>query len=217
MNNEVKTSYFREEYYIPDAYEKPTIPKYHNNSFGKLLVVGAACSLITVCNYSPAPMDIQSIERDVIQIESYEHALNSNIRELKKVMSTVSGDKLEIMRKELIDQIISFKSLNDNWDGYGAIPLGVKCASSAVEIARNIDNAAIDNMEDCFPNTNGSISIQWKNKSGERLSLSIGEDAFSYYCKRNGIATEYFNNMAINEESIRILSDNIQSIVVADV
>lgn len=217
MNNEAMTSYYREDIFIPDAYGKPAIPQYRNNPIGKILVAGAACSLMAVYNYSPAQADINSIERDVVQIESCEHAMNANIRELKKVIGTVSGDRLEQARKELINQIISFKSLNENWDGYGAIPLGVKCASSAIEIARNIENTAIDNIEDCFPNTNGSISIQWKNKSGERLSLSIGEDTFSYYCKRNGIATEYFNNVAINEDGIRVLSASIQSIVVADV
>src|SRR5690606_27065497 len=80
-----------------------------------------------------------------------------------------------------IENILSFKSLENSWDGYGALPLGVKCAKNAIMLLDSFDMAILTKVSDIHPNPNGTITFEWENKDKEIVSLEIGKDTFTYF------------------------------------
>ena len=101
-------------------------------------------------------------------------------------------------RKDVLEQILSFVSLKNNWDGFGALPTGVKCAKAAISLLENLSDLAIIMMDDILPNTNGSISMEWKNSSKEKFALSIGANSFSFYFEENSIP-HFFDKWSNND------------------
>ena len=189
---------------------------YSRRSFGKILSIGTACALIATHEFPMVAFDEAAILRNVDAIEQYEATINSDIKGFNKVMAAIV-DTNEDVRQNLMDQLMSFRSLVQSWDGYGAIPAGARCAASAAIVINGLSNQAIDEMEDFFPNTNGSLSFKWTNALGEKISLSVGSDSFSYYCKRNGMEVELFDGVPVNEITIKKLNEDIQSVMIADV
>ena len=116
---------------------------------------------------------------------------------------------------EIRETILSSRALANNWDGFGAVPVGVQSASMAISLLENLTPAAIKQIDDCFPESNGTISLKWKNEYAERISVNVGSTGMSYYVKLLGEETEYFNSIEINEQSVQMLSKKIESIVYA--
>lgn len=129
------------------------------------------------------------------------------------LVSSHQRSNIEELRKASYEQILSFKSLDNNWDGFGAIPINVRCASSALCIINYLEEPELNTIIDLFPNANGSVCIKWGNNNGERLTLSIGADVFSFYLKKNGLDVEYYDNQHINDVSASLLIGKIKSII----
>ena len=129
------------------------------------------------------------------------------------LVSSYQRSNIEELRKASYEQILSFKSLDNNWDGFGAIPINVQCATSALCIINYLEEPELSTIIDIFPNTNGSVCIKWGNNNGERLTLSIGADTFSFYLKKNGFDAEFYDNQDINEVSTSFLVRKIKSII----
>ncbi len=128
-------------------------------------------------------------------------------------IETVSKiDKINFTKKEITKDILSFKSLKNNWDGYNAIPLEIESAGNAIYLINEIDEKLVAKIEDFYPNTHGTITFEWKNELKEKLFLEIGNDAFSYFVKYNNSAPQFFNNLQLTNENIKKLSDFIKSI-----
>src|SRR5690606_20136204 len=60
-----------------------------------------------------------------------------------------------VVREDLVNEILSFKSLKENWDGYGAVPLEIKSASNALNILNKLDNTSISKVNEIYPNPHG--------------------------------------------------------------
>lgn len=101
-------------------------------------------------------------------------------------------------KKDIITSIISFKFLQQNWDGYGAIPLEVESASNAIELISFLSQNSLDRLSDSYPNPNGTISFQWENECSEIISLEIGNNTFSYYVELNSLPPQFFSNVKVN-------------------
>lgn len=127
----------------------------------------------------------------------------------------VKNDQYQRAMNEIRKAILSSKALANNWDGYGAIPVGVQSAMKAMTLLDYLSPAAIKEMYDCFPEPNGTISMQWKNIYSERVSVNIGAERMSYYVKYDGEDTEYCNSIVIDKESGTILSQKIESLICA--
>lgn len=85
----------------------------------------------------------------------------------------------------LKNKVRSFVELEDNWDGYEAGPTLPEVAENA-EILINCLNADfIERVFDVYPNPHGTMSIEWQNDNGEKLSLEIGKTKYSYFVKYN--------------------------------
>ena len=116
---------------------------------------------------------------------------------------------------EIREMILSSSALSNNWDGFGAVPVGVHSAKKAMALLDFLSPAAIKQIDDCFPESNGTISLKWKNQYSERVSVNIGSEHMSYYVKLEGEETEYYSSIEINEQSGLFLSKKIESIVCA--
>lgn len=106
-------------------------------------------------------------------------------------------------KKGIIKEILSFKSLTNNWDGYGSIPLEVEASSNALYIINELDDNTIASLSEIFPNPNGTVSLTWENINDEILSLEIGNNTMSYFSSLLNKETLYFNNVKINERNIK--------------
>lgn len=111
--------------------------------------------------------------------------------------------------------ILSSNALSNNWDGFGAVPVGVQSANMAIALLEYLTPAVVKQIDDCFPESNGTISLKWKNEYAERVSVNVGSTGMSYYVKLLGEETKYFNSIEINEQSVLMLSKRIESIVYA--
>lgn len=133
--------------------------------------------------------------------------LDPYIKGLKKYLSSMEG-----LKDDIICKIIGFKSLNESWDGYGAIPLEVKSASNAINFIHHLDMSLVNKISDVYPNTNGTVSIKWED-GDERISLDAGNDSFSYYVKFNSQKPKFYNNIPFNNvEAITVLAESISAL-----
>lgn len=115
--------------------------------------------------------------------------------------------------RNLTERILSFKSLQESWDGYGAIPLEIKSATNAIDFINFLSekNVLVD-PTDIFPNPHGTISFIWENLYDERLSLEIGNNSLSYYSLFNGSIPEFFNDVELIDNNIESISRKINSL-----
>jgi len=91
-------------------------------------------------------------------------------------------------------QLEQFRSLGEDWDGYGAAaihPETLANASNALEhLAIVLPFAEID------PNPNGTISFEWESKLGLAY-LELGRTKFSFFIKPEQGAPIYADGKAI--------------------
>jgi len=192
-----------------------------SNGYGALAGAYSSALLFGVCNATNASVvkeiskaeikptiEYVIAEPDDFCIEDYESVfLNDYCRYL---LNTEASDK---KKKETIESIVSFKSLQESWDGYGALPLEIKSAANAIEFLEYLDlNSRFYTPTDIFPNPTGTVSLIWENDESERVSLEIGNKAFSYYTKFNNIEPEFFSNVEINNLSIGDITRKIKAI-----
>lgn len=111
-----------------------------------------------------------------------------------------------------IENILSFKSLENSWDGYGALPLGVKCAKNAIMLLDSFDMAILTKVSDIHPNPNGTITFEWENKDSEIVSIEIGKDTFTYFVDFNSLDTKFYNKQSFSFENIQLLKKYISAI-----
>jgi hypothetical protein len=116
------------------------------------------------------------------------------------------------VRKDVIDKIIAFKSLNENWDGYGAYPLEVKSASSAIQFILFLNDRIIEKINDVYPTPNGTVSLVWENEVNEKVALEIGNNTLSYYVKLNSQKPIFFNAIEINAKEANKISNFIKAL-----
>ena len=129
---------------------------------------------------------------------------NNTVAGLSDYFYTLKHDiiKQRFDKKEIIKKILSFKMLNENWDGYGAYPLEAESAANAIEFIDKIGEELYSKINDVYPNPNGTISFDWYNNSDEIFSLEIGNEEVSYYLELTEEETIYKNNRPINDKEI---------------
>lgn len=193
-----------------------------NNGYGALAGAYTSAWFFGVCNIANASVvgdisksDINpTIEYVVAEpsdfcLEDYQNVfLDYNYRNLLN-----NEILLDENRRKTIESILSFKSLQESWDGYGALPLEVKSATNAIEFLEALSsNHKFFTPTDIFPNPTGTVSLIWENNEDERLSLEIGNSAYSYYTKFNINGPEFFNDIKINESNIGNITRKIKAL-----
>jgi hypothetical protein len=192
-----------------------------NNGYGSLVGAYSSALVFGICNVANAS-DVKEIHRDDIKphienvieeastfsLEAYE-----NVFLIDNYSYLQNNEVLNKKKKETIESILSFKSLQESWDGYGAFPLQVKSAANAIDFLDILElGSEFFPPTDIFPNPTGTASLIWENEEEERLSLEIGNNAMSYYTKFNGSEVDFFNDVEINEFNIGNITRKIQAL-----
>jgi hypothetical protein len=132
--------------------------------------------------------------------------------EVIETLGEIKSPTLSEVKKDVIDKIIAFRSLNENWDGYGALPLEVKSASSAIQFILLLNDRIIEKINDVYPTPNGTVSLVWENEKNERLALEVGNNTLSYYVKLNSQKPIFFNDIEINVKEANTISNFIKAL-----
>lgn len=197
-----------------DDYNSPVIQNNYKSPIGKILSISAtAWTLISAYDLPHINDDAASLDEIVDGIVQCENKIEDDISCFQRVLTSFTIDNNYIARQNLLDQLLSFKSLIHNWDGYGAIPVSARCASAAIRVINGLSDQVIEEIEDVFPNTNGSVSFKWSNRLGERFSLSVGASVLSYYCLKNGVSVEMHDDLIITDDTISSINSGVQSLL----
>lgn len=163
----------------------------------------------------------------ITQVDAAQHYNLSNIDETIDIFSLEEGQQISQKLTEysnkltkktyadksvFVEKILSFKSLENSWDGYGAIPLGVKSAKNTLLLVDSFDAYILNKISDIYPNPNGTITIEWENRDSEIVSLEVGKDTFTYYVDFNSLETKFYNKQRFSFENIQMLKKYISAI-----
>lgn len=80
-------------------------------------------------------------------------------------------------------KLAGFLFLQENWDSYGALPIGIEIINRALSI---LDNITKENtpLPDIFPTSAGGVCFEWNSKQAA-LELEIGPNSpISYYFEK---------------------------------
>jgi len=124
--------------------------------------------------------------------------------------AALDSDFTGYTRQELLREILSFKALNNNWDGFGAIPLELETTANVITLVSFIKEDMLSEVDSIFPNPNGTISLIWNNQKGSEISLEVGNNTMSYYVKLPTDSPKFFNELDINSFEADNLSKIIQ-------
>ena len=115
-------------------------------------------------------------------------------------------------KEELLKEVLSFKALNNNWDGYGALPLELDSAANVINLMNLIDDKAIAKLDGIYPNPNGTISLIWNRLDNSEISLEVGNNTMSYYVLIPDEEPIFCNKIDINTLEANILTKYIQAL-----
>lgn len=152
---------------------------------------------------------IQSTDNTIV---FFENPTGDNYESYIKELDELSVISISRSKEDILREILSFKILKNNWDGYGAYPAEVLATVKSILLLEKLTLKDLEKISDLFPNPHGTISLIWKNNSGERISLEIGNELMSYYVKYNGQEVIFQDNLEINNTNAQVLSTYIQSI-----
>lgn len=122
----------------------------------------------------------------------------------------LSFSDLEYLRNKYLTHILSFKSLTNSWDGYGAVPAEIKVTANTISFLNKLDDSTLNKVKDLSPNPHGTISIYFNNNSNENIEVEIGNTLFSYYVDFNNIDTHYFDSITFNNKNVKKLIERIK-------
>jgi len=132
---------------------------------------------------------------------------------------TVIHDNFDFVNNPFLhtlSKINEYKSLNENWDGYGSIPVTKKSEQNTITFITNLDDVSIENISDIFPNPHGTITLEWENKLCEKISLEIGSNSYSYFVKYSNKTPKFVDGTDIFS-SITEITSEINSLVSKEV
>ncbi|UBZ15334.1 hypothetical protein LDL77_06375 [Flagellimonas marinaquae] len=151
------------------------------------------------------PSQARPVKPEAYLVEENVHEPILHLQPEAKKNAVALTESIKI-KEDIVREILSFKSLKDNWDGYGAIPLEIESALNAVNFIFLLDRRIKISPEDIYPNPNGTISMSWVSKNNDVLNLEIGNTSLSYYHERNNGIAEINNDVEITPENIREIS-----------
>jgi len=180
-----------------------------NNVFLTSLLVGA--SLVSTNNVSANSFKLEnSNKNEITTTYEYNEAINEGLVKYINNINVIS--KRKISKHSLVKNILSYKSLTESWDGYGAIPLEIDSATNSIQLLDLIGENIFCTVSDFYPNPNGTITFEWENSENEIVSLEVGNNTFSYFVEMASLDIMFFNNKSINATEAKKLSEFIQAI-----
>lgn len=180
-----------------------------NNIYLTSLLVGA--SLVTSHQNFANSFEIKkTTKKDISKTIKHSKTVSDDIANYNNFINFIS--KQNITKYSLITRILSFKSLNESWDGHGSFPLEIESASNAIKLMDLIGEKTFCRVNDFYPNPNGTVSFEWINTEKEVVSVEVGNKTFSYFVELSSMKVQFFNNKKINATESQKLAEFIQSI-----
>ena len=136
---------------------------------------------------------------------NYHETIGTSISEYINELGSISVNQ-NTTKHDIIRDILSFKALNNNWDGYGSIPMEIDVASNTISLIDLVGENLFCTIEDYYPNPNGTISLIWENEANEKVSVEVGNNTMSYFVELSSIDVEFINDAKINLEEADRLS-----------
>lgn len=191
---------------IIEDYNDATNPFFKNLKIG---ILGTALLCSSPGIYAKEPVyNINKKNQKTSVDEVYDCGI-----QIDNLIDTVNKfKKVRYTKKEVIQNILSFKSLINNWDGYKALPLEVESAGNTIYLINLLESNVIGGIDDFYPNPHGTISFEWVNDFNEKVYLEVGNDSFSYFAKFNSSEPLFYDNLEISDENIEILAKNIRAV-----
>lgn len=119
-----------------------------------------------------------------ITMEAPQQSIEHYLKIINTIGDTFSVDKSpnEISLNQSFAALNEILELDEDWDGYGALPIEEPCYNAAKVFMRTVCELP---EPDIFPNSNGTISIEWETNTGYS-HLEIGTTLFSLYLNKEG-------------------------------
>ncbi len=134
----------------------------------------------------------------------FSYSVSNNNKKYEKNIRRDKRSVIEFEKMNVTSDIRELSSLEEDWDGYGAIKVLPICISNAINII-NSKNISCDYINDIYANPNGTVSIIWENEGESTVGLEVGEKEMSFYYV-NGDSHEVVNHVPFSEESYTKLS-----------
>lgn len=196
------------EDYLEDLstnFSPPTKSYLRSNMILTSLLVGS-CNIVSANDINNYQFLEQRQSCSIENVQSLDNSISFYLENLEQI----SG--LQISKLSLIENILSFKSLNQNWDGFGAFPLEIKSCANSIALIDRVGENLFCGVKDFWPNPNGTVTFEWKNNNGEKVSAEVGNNNFTFFTTYNNMEPEFFNNLSFNEENIKLLKKAIKSL-----
>lgn len=200
---------FSESSYIETEYSTSLINT-NKTSLLTSMLVGA--TILSPTTESLAnPIEIERYSTDHIEITNdYNKTVNQSFANYIIEINNFSVPSKS--KSSIIKNILGFKSLENSWDGYGAVPLEIESASNTIDLIDLIGEKTFCSVKDYFPNPNGTISLEWENNQNEIVSVEIGNKTMSYFVELSSKNVEYYNKININDKEANQLTEFINSL-----
>ncbi|WP_262250031.1 hypothetical protein [Parapedobacter soli] len=86
-------------------------------------------------------------------------------------------ETIQIRDSESIEAVKSFRTLEDDWNGYGATKPSEAAILNSIRLIRNIENSARFKVDICYPLDNGGIQIDISAPPFD-YELEVFDDSF---------------------------------------
>ncbi|MCB0629215.1 MAG: hypothetical protein R2824_04820 [Saprospiraceae bacterium] len=109
------------------------------------------------------------------------------------------------IEERLGDLIEKLKSLDDNWDGRGAVALSPYVVANTVHFIEQIPKRYKDLLEDdsLTPTPYGTIVIDWYSSNNEdNFSVEIGDEEVGFFLKKNDEYIALSEGLKLDEYAI---------------
>lgn len=188
----------------------PKNNQHRENHLSRVLVVGMGMVATVVCNQpavaKPKISSVQSCKAHDY-LADIADPLGDYLTEISSLHrdgdDDINAQRLEQERQAIIDEISSFESIEDDWDGDGAIPLSEESAMYAKDFVRRLNHISLTSLSYISLNANSTIAFIWDNEEGKKISLNIGSQSFSYYVDMSSEdRPKFFNDVKVSAESI---------------
>lgn len=134
---------------------------------------------------------------------NYLPATADNIEVTLNEIVDVDWSQPDFLKQQWADEVSSLASLLDNWDGEGAQRMSTKSICHVLNILDN-PRSRVDIIDDIYPNQNGFVSVVWRNKQNDIVSLEVGRTLMSYFCRNNNVK-EFYNRCKIDNNELNNL------------
>lgn len=131
------------------------------------------------------------------------------VSNLSRKIDLSSRDSIRNGVKTISEAVISFKLLENDWDGFGAIPPSAEVAALSIALVYRLEDF-IPQLRDFYPNPHGTISLEWHVHANRELVVEIGSKKISFFAERidGGLDTGIYTSLDIATTKIQsILSE----------